>query len=197
MSAFKIFSTLAVCALLAAAPALAQEVIPPTTAAPKPAAAKPAAMAAAKAGAPDKTFGAWKMACAKPDACVLTQRVMLANKGGKEIPGLLAFASSTREKNKEGKVVTVPHIRLIAPLGTFLPNGVGYKIDEAKVETAPFLFCEPRGCMTELPLNAKKFSELKAGKKLQISYSVLETKAPRKISLSLNGLAQGMDVILK
>lgn len=189
MSVFKFIPVLAVCALLATSPAQAQEVIPPTTAAAKPAAVK-------IAGAPDKTFGAWKMACAK-SACMLTQRVMLAGKDGKETPGVLAFAGSSKEKTKDGKVVTIPHVRLITPLGAFLPKGVGYKLDEGKEGQAPFLFCEPRGCMTELTLNAEMLGKLKAGKKLQVSYNVLDSKAPRKVSLSLNGFAQGMDAVLK
>jgi len=195
MSASKFISVLALCALLATSPAFAQEVIPPTTAAkPKPAAAK---TVAAKAGAPDKAFGAWKMACAKQGNCVLTQRVMLPGKGGKEMPGLLAFAGSNKEKNKDGKVVTIRHVRLVTPLGTFLPKGVGYKLDEGKEGQTPFLFCEPLGCMTELTLNAEMLGKLKAGKKLQVSYNVLDSKTPRKVSLSLNGFAQGMDALAK
>jgi len=188
MSAFKFIAAVALCTLLAS-PAFSQEVIPPTTAAAKPA-------AASKAGTPDKTFGAWKMACMK-GSCVLTQRVMLPGKGGKETPGLLAFAGSSKEKTKDGKVVTIPHVRLVTPLGSFLPKGVGYKLDEGKEGLTPFLFCEPRGCMTELTLNAEMLGKLKAGKKLQVSYNVLDSKAPRKVNLSLNGFAQGMDAIAK
>lgn len=192
MTAFKFIPALALCAMLASAPASAQEVIPPTTAA-----KKPAVSAASKAGAPDKAYGAWKMVCANKDACVLTQRVMLPGKGGKEMPGVLAFAGTSKEKTKDGKVVTVPHVRIITPLETFLPKGLGYKLDEGKEGTTPFLYCAPRGCMTELTLNSEMLGKLKAGKKLQISYSVLDTKAPRKLSLSLNGFAQGIDAVLK
>jgi invasion protein IalB len=182
-------SALALCVLLAA-PAFAQEVIPPTTAT-KPAAVKPAAGTASKAVSSAKTFGDWKMECPK-GTCLLSQRVMATGKGGKQVPGIIAIGGTSTLKSKDGKAVKVPYVRLISPLGAFLPKGVEYKLDEGKNGNTPFLFCEPTGCMAEMTMTPDQFEKLKNGKKLQVSYSTLDTKAPRKVSVSLNGFAQGM-----
>ena len=179
---------IAALALLAfAAPAIAAT----ETATP---AAKPAATARPK---PSETkFDDWSMQCmtsSKGKYCGLYQKASATVKG-KKVTAVLAEVEVG--KGKDGK--KTPHLRLITPLGSWLPTNIGFKLDDEKQNIVPYFVCRPSGCMTDLTLEAEHVERLKKGKKLLIAYRTSPRKEDQvESSLSLKGFAAALDALMK
>jgi invasion protein IalB len=54
-------------------------------------------------------------------------------------------------------------LRVIAPLGVLLPNGLGLKIDQADVGRAGFVRCLPTGCVAEVIMEDKLIDQMRTG----------------------------------
>jgi invasion protein IalB len=117
------------------------------------------AQAASEQGAVKAKFGDWEMRCKTPpgaasEQCALVQSVAAEDKPG---VGLIVIVLKT----SDGKSRL---LRVIAPLGVLLPNGLGLKIDQTDIGRAGFVKCIPDGCVAEVALDDKILEQLKAGK---------------------------------
>jgi invasion protein IalB len=54
-------------------------------------------------------------------------------------------------------------LRVIAPLGVLLPNGLGLKIDQTDVGRAGFVRCLPTGCVAEVIMEDKLIDQMRTG----------------------------------
>jgi invasion protein IalB len=188
MKAKIIFVLAAMLALSAPAGAATDPVTPGSA----PAAAKPAPAARPK---PQTTkFDDWSMQClssTKGKYCGLYQKAN-GTVDGKSIPAVVAEVEIS--KTKDGK--KLPHLRLITPLGVWLPTNIGFKLDEEKQNVIPFFMCGRTGCMSELTLEPQHVEKLKKGKKLVIGYK-LSPKKQVESTLSLKGFAAALDALQK
>jgi invasion protein IalB len=83
-------------------------------------------------------------------------------------------------------------LRVLAPLGVLLPNGLGLNIDGKDMGRVAFVRCLPNGCVAEVVLEDKLLGQLKTAK--TATFIIFET--PEEgigFPLSLNGLADGFD----
>ncbi len=55
-------------------------------------------------------------------------------------------------------------LRVIAPLGVLLPNGLGLNIDQNNIGRAGFVKCLPHGCVAEVVMDEKLIEQFKTGK---------------------------------
>ena len=62
-----------------------------------------------------------------------------------------------------GFVSAYLNVRVIAPLGVLLPNGLGLKIDDTDIGRAGFVKCLPSGCVAEVTMDEKLIDQLKNG----------------------------------
>ena len=79
---------------------------------------------------------------------------------------------------------SVVNMRLIAPIGVFLPTGVGLEIDGNPVGRVPFTRCMPQVCMAFAEANADMLGKLKKGK--EANFFINEAPGislPMKLSL--------------
>lgn len=157
-------------------------------------AAKPAVAARPK---PVETkFDDWSMQCissTKGKYCGLYQKAS-ATVNGKKVMAVLAEVEIG--KGKDGK--KTPHLRLITPLGTWLPSNLGFKLDDEKQNVVPYFVCNRSGCMTDLTLEAEHVARLKKGKKLLIGYRTSPRKEDQvESSLSLKGFSGALDALMK
>src|SRR6478752_446878 len=66
---------------------------------------------------------------------------------------------STKQKDKQ-----IYNMRVIAPIGVFLPTGVALEIDGAAVGRVPFTRCMPQICMAFAEASPDTLGKLKKGK---------------------------------
>jgi invasion protein IalB len=104
-------------------------------------------------------FGDWELRCEQPagaarEQCALIQSVVAEDKANANLVVIVL-------KTSDGKSRLM---RIIAPLGVLLPNGLGLKIDDAEIGRAGFVKCLPSGCVAEVTMDDKLIDLLKNGK---------------------------------
>lgn len=110
-------------------------------------------------GAVKSTHGAWSMVCDTPpgaseEQCALMQNVVAQDRS--EV-GLSVVVLRTADREAE-------IMRVLAPLGVLLPNGLGLNVDGKDIGRAYFVRCFQDGCYAEVILQGELLETLKAGK---------------------------------
>jgi len=81
-------------------------------------------------------------------------------------------------------------LRVLAPLGVLLPNGLGLNIDGTDMGRVAFVRCLPNGCVAEVVMDDSLLNRLSSGK--TAIFVVFRT--PEEgigIPVSLNGFGDG------
>jgi invasion protein IalB len=104
-------------------------------------------------------YGDWEIRCETPagssaEQCALIQSVVAEDKSNVNLVVIVL-------KTVDGKSRL---LRVIAPLGVLLPNGLGLKIDETDIGRAGFVKCLPTGCVAEVVMDDKLIDQLRTGK---------------------------------
>jgi len=104
-------------------------------------------------------FGDWELRCEKPagaatEQCALIQSVVADDKSN-------VYLAIQVLKTSDGKSRL---LRVIAPLGVLLPNGLGLKIDQTDIGRAGFVKCLPTGCIADVTMDDKLIDQFKSGK---------------------------------
>ncbi len=104
------------------------------------------------------THGAWSIVCDLPpgatnEQCVLMQNVVAADR---EEFGLSVVVLKTADKKAR-------ILRVLAPLGVLLPNGLGLNIDGNDIGRAYFVRCFTDGCYAEVILEDTLIKALSEG----------------------------------
>lgn len=130
-------------------------------------------------------YGDWEIRCETPagastEQCALIQSVVAEDKSNINLVVIVL-------KTTDGKSRL---LRVIAPLGVLLPNGLGLKIDEADIGRAGFVKCLPTGCVAEVVMDDKLIEQLKTGK----TATFIIHQVPEEgigLPLSLHGFKDG------
>ncbi len=140
--------------------------------------------ALAEQGVLKSQHGDWHILCeaaAGPGAerCALVQNIQSA-----ERPefGLVVMILKTPD-NK-------PRMRIAAPLGIFLPPGLGLRVDGEEVGNVPFWFCRPFACETEAIITDRIMERLRQGREALFVLFERPEKGTGLI-VSLNGFSAG------
>ncbi len=104
-------------------------------------------------------YGDWEIRCETPagaaaEQCALIQSVVAEDKNNVNLVVIVL-------KTSDGKSRL---LRVIAPLGVLLPNGLGLKIDQTDIGRAGFVKCLPTGCVAEVVMDDKLVEQMKTGK---------------------------------
>ena len=104
-------------------------------------------------------FGEWALVCDTPpgassEQCALVQNVVAEDR---QEMGLSVVVLRTADRKSE-------LLRVLAPLGVLLPNGLGLYIDDKEIGNAFFTRCFNDGCYAEVVLEEKLLTALKSGK---------------------------------
>ena len=133
------------------------------------------------------THGAWKVQCEVPPAGQEAQA------GGQKQCGMVQGVKSEKNpkagmtlvivKAKQGdKIATM--MRVMAPIGVFLPTGVALEIDGAAVGRVPFTRCMPQVCVAFAEATPDTLAKMKKGTAANfIIYEAPGLGLPMKISL--------------
>jgi invasion protein IalB len=129
----------------------------------------------------------WQIRCDTPpgaqhEQCALMQSVIAEDRPN---VGLTVLVMRTADQKFR-------LMRVIAPPGVLLPNGLGLWIDQTEVGRAGFVRCIPIGCITEVVLKDDLLKQLRAGQ--TATFTIFQT--PEEgigFPISLKGFAEGFD----
>lgn len=193
-SVFQRFATLATGAAIAVAvatmPTIAQETpaqLPAPTQAP---AAQPQSPATPQqSGTLKSQHGAWAILCdtpagAKTEQCALIQNVVAAKR-----PELGLSVVVLKTADNKARI-----LRVLAPLGVLLPNGLGLNVDGKDIGRAYFVRCFEDGCYAEVILEDELLNTFRNGK--SATFIVFQTPEEGVgIPVDLNGFGEGFDAL--
>lgn len=136
-------------------------------------------------GAVKSSHGAWSMVCETPpgaasEQCALMQNVVAQDRS--EV-GLSVVILRTADGKSE-------IMRVLAPLGVLLPNGLGLNVDGKDIGRAYFVRCFQDGCYAEVILEGQLLEDLKKG--TTATFIVFQT--PEEgigIPVDLSGFSEG------
>ncbi|MCX8996383.1 invasion associated locus B family protein [Rhizobiaceae bacterium BDR2-2] len=105
-----------------------------------------------------KTFGAWSQVCETPPGAQAEQCLLMQNVIDQERPevGLSVAVLKTADRK-------VRLMRILAPLGVWLHDGVDLYIDDKKAGRAYFTRCFQEGCTLEFEVPDDLLKSLRAG----------------------------------
>ena len=140
-------------------------------------------------GALKSEHGAWQLRCETPpgapgEQCALIQSVTAEDR---ENVGLTVIVLKTADKQSR-------IMRVVAPLGILLTNGLGLRIDDQDIGRAAFVRCLPNGCVAEVILEDKLLNQLETGS--TATFIIFQT--PEEgigIPISLAGFQDGFNAL--
>jgi invasion protein IalB len=156
--------------------------------------AKPAQPAAAPTAETVATHGAWQIQCSVLPAASGEQ-------AGKKACGMVQLSHSEKndkivlslivQKSKKGDNEQTT-MRVLVPIGVYLPTGVALEIDGAAVGRAPFVRCRPQICEAFAEVSPESLAKMKKGTAANfILYEAPGLGIPIKISLE--GFSAALD----
>lgn len=159
-------------ASLIAMPALAQPATETKPAGPPP-------------GVSTKTFDDWLVRCPtlpKPAPCDAVQLLLEPKSKQRVLSVSVAY----------DQVKSLPVVRIVLPLGVWLPNGVTVQAGDVKIDKVLVRRCEPFGCIVEGFLDAKLRDAMRKGGEAKIVVYD-QNKKPLDLKFSLKGFAPAED----
>ncbi len=146
------------------------------------------APAFAQAGATGKVkskHGAWAVVCDQPAGATGEQCALLQNVVAEDRPEVGLSIVALKTADKQARI-----LRILAPLGILLPNGLGLYVDGKDIGRAQFVRCFADGCFAEVVLADDLLKTLSSGK--SATFIVFQT--PEQgigIPVDLNGFKDG------
>ncbi len=143
---------------------------------------------------PDETqrrakFSDWELRCETPPGASKEQCALLQSVAADDKPNINLVVITLKTADGKSRL-----LRVIAPLGVLLPNGLGLKIDQTDIGRAGFVRCLPTGCVAEVIMDDKLVEQMKTGKTATfIIYQTPEEGVG--IPLNLAGFAPGFDAL--
>lgn len=142
-----------------------------------------------QSGTVRSTHGAWSIVCDTPaesrfEQCAMMQNVIAADEADL---GLSIVVLKTADKKAQ-------ILRVLAPLGVLLPNGLGLHVDDKDMGRAYFVRCFPDGCYAEVIMEQSLIDTLKNG---EVARFVV-FKTPEQgiaVPVDLDGFAEGFEAL--
>jgi invasion protein IalB len=143
------------------------------------------AAAAPQNGTVKSTHGAWSIICDTPAGATSEQCAMMQNVVAEDRPEIGLSVVVLRTADNKAEI-----LRVLAPLGVLLPNGLGLNVDGKDIGRAYFVRCFQDGCYAEVILEKQLLDTLKNG--TSATFIVFQT--PEEgigIPVDLKGFAEG------
>ena len=149
----------------------------------------PAAAQSGASGTVKSQHGSWAVVCDEPAGATGEQCALLQNVVAEDRPevGLSIVALMTADQ--QARI-----LRIVAPLGILLPNGLGLYVDGKDIGRAQFVRCFQDGCYAEVILADELLATLSAG--TTATFIVFQT--PEQgigIPVDLAGFKDGFDAL--
>jgi len=129
--------------------------------------------------------GDWQMSCDTPPGAAFEQCALIQNVTAEDQPNVGLSVIVLKTADGEARL-----LRVLAPLGVLLPNGLGLNIDGATIGRVMFVRCLPNGCVAEVVLDDDLIAKLSSGS----NAIFVVFKTPEEgigIPVSLDGFGDG------
>lgn len=136
-------------------------------------------------GAVRAEHGDWQMSCDTPPGASFEQCAIIQNVLAEDQPNVGLSVIVLRTADREARL-----LRVLAPLGVLLPNGLGLNVDGTDMGRVAFVRCLPNGCIAEVELDDDLIKVLSEG----TTAIFVVFKTPEEgvgIPVSLEGFAEG------
>lgn len=140
---------------------------------------------AAAQGVVKAQYGDWQMSCDTPPGATFEQCALIQNVSADDQPNVGLSVIVLRTADRQARL-----LRVLAPLGVLLPNGLGLNVDGTNIGRVAFVRCLPSGCVAEVALDDPLIDRLSKG----VSAVFVVFKTPEQgigIPVSLKGFADG------
>ena len=130
-------------------------------------------------------YGDWQMSCDTPPGASFEQCAIIQNVSAEDQPNVGLSVIVLKTADRQARL-----LRVLAPLGVLLPNGLGLNIDGKDIGRVAFVRCLPNGCVAEVVLDDDLLKTLSDG----TSAIFVVFKTPEEgigIPVSLNGFGEG------
>jgi invasion protein IalB len=151
--------------------------------------ADPSFSQSAPTGTVKSSHGAWSILCDTPAGAKTEQCALMQNVVAEDRPEVGLSVVVIKTADNKAKI-----LRVLAPLGVLLPNGLGLNIDGKDMGRAYFVRCFQDGCYAEVILEETMVKALGAGK--AATFIVFQT--PEEgigIPVDLTGFAEGFTAL--
>lgn len=132
-------------------------------------------------------YGDWQMSCDTPPGASFEQCAIIQNVTAEDQPNVGLSVIVLKTADGEARL-----LRVLAPLGVLLPNGLGLNVDGNNMGRVAFVRCLPNGCVAEVVMDDALLKILSEGQ--DAVFVVFKT--PEEgigIPVSLNGFRDGFD----
>lgn len=149
--------------------------------------ALPVTHAAAQSGNVKSSHGAWSIICDTPAGASSEQCAMMQNVVAEDRAEVGLSVVVLKTADKKARI-----LRVLAPLGVLLPNGLGLNIDGKNIGRAAFVRCFQDGCYAEVILENQLLEAFRGG--TSAVFIVFQT--PEEgigIPVDLSGFTSGFD----
>jgi invasion protein IalB len=151
--------------------------------------AAPSFSQSAPTGTVKSSHGAWSILCDTPAGAKTEQCALMQNVVAEDRPEVGLSVVVIKTADNKAKI-----LRVLAPLGVLLPNGLGLNIDGKDMGRAYFVRCFQDGCYAEVILEETMIKALGSGK--AATFIVFQT--PEEgigIPVDLTGFADGFTAL--
>ncbi|MEO4043589.1 invasion associated locus B family protein [Hoeflea sp. CAU 1731] len=149
----------------------------------------PVPTSAQQPGTVKSTHGAWSILCDKPAGATTEQCALMQNVIAEDRPEVALSVVVLKTADKKARV-----LRVLAPLGVLLPNGLGLNVDGKDIGRAYFVRCFTDGCYAEVILDDTLLTTLENG--TMATFIVFQT--PEEgigIPVDLSGFTDGFETL--
>ncbi|UIJ71154.1 invasion associated locus B family protein [Aurantimonas sp. HBX-1] len=119
----------------------------------------PAAAQSGATGTVKSQHGSWAVVCDEPAGATGEQCALLQNVVAEDRPEVGLSIVALKTADQQARI-----LRILAPLGILLPNGLGLYVDGKDIGRAQFVRCFQDGCYAEVILADELLTTLSAGK---------------------------------
>ena len=152
-------------------------------------AAMPAASGAQQPGTVKSNHGAWSIVCDQPAGATGEQCALMQNVIAEDRPEVGLSVVVLKTADRKAKI-----LRVLAPLGVLLPNGLGLNVDGKDIGRAYFVRCFSDGCYAEVVLEDELLKTFRSG----ATATFIVFQSPEEgigIPVDLKGFGEGYDAL--
>lgn len=141
--------------------------------------------AASAQGIVKAQHGDWQLSCDTPPGASFEQCAIIQNVTAEDQPNVGLSVIVLKTADQQARL-----LRVLAPLGVLLPNGLGLNVDGNDLGRVAFVRCLPNGCVAEVVMDDALVETLSNG----TNAIFVVFKTPEEgigIPVSLNGFKEG------
>lgn len=134
--------------------------------------------------------GAWSIICDQPPGSAVQQCALMQNVIADDRPEIGLSIAVLKTADRQQKL-----LRIMSPLGVYLPEGMGLFVDGANIGKTAFSRCYLDGCYVEVVIDDDLMKILRAGKEAVFTLNFSIDQDTIGIPVDLSGFAEGYDAL--